>query len=236
MRIDSRRTLRFVGAMRYLVLLCALAVTASAAVPPELAAALKAFRADAPPGWSFTQTTASGDKSTVERCDAAKPEFDRWSLAQQDGRAPTSDELGNYAAMRSRRSRGGTAPRLTDQFDLTTLETVTDTPERATFRCRLKRGEAGDQTSDFLRAKIVLHKPTKTIESLELASAGEFNPTFGVKIAEMKTTLAYSLPAGDRPTLPEKVTTRVRGRAFFLKSLDEDMTVTFSAYERAGKK
>ena len=236
MRIDSRRALPFVGAMRYLVLLCAFAAAASAAVPPNLAAALKTFRADTPPGWSFTQTTAAGDKSTVERCDAAKPELDRWSLVQQDGRTPTSDELGNYAAMRSRRSRGGTAPKLTDQLDLATLETVTDTLERATFRCRLKRGEAGDKTSDFLRAKIVLHKPTKTIESIELASTGEFSPTFGVKIAEMSTALAYSLPVGDRPSLPEKVTTRVRGRAFFLKSLDEEMTVTFSAYERAGKK
>ena len=236
MRIDSRGALRFAGAMRFLVLLCSFAGVALGAVPPELAAALKSFRADAPRGWSFTQTTAAEGKSMVERCDAAKPEFDRWSLVQQDGRAPTEDELRNYADMRSRRSRGGTAPNLTDQFDLGSLENISDTPDRATYRFRLKPGEAGDQTGEFLRATVVVHKPTRTIESVELGSTGEFHPTLGVKITEMKTTMTYSPPADDRPSLPQQVTTRVRGRAFVFKSLDADMSVTFSDYVRVGKR
>jgi hypothetical protein len=138
--------------------------------------------------------------------------------------------------MRSRRSRGGTAPKLTDQLDLATLETVADTPEHATYRCRLRRGERGDETADFLRATLAVHKPTRTLASLELASTGPFAPTFGVKIAEMKTTMTYTLPTADRPSLPDKVTTRVRGRAFLFKSLDADMTVTFTDYERVGKR
>lgn len=82
---------------------------------------------------------------------------------------------------------------------------------------------------------LVLHKPTRTIASRKLASAGEFHPTLGVKIAEMKTTMSYSLPSADQPSLPSLVTTRLRGRAFVFKSLDADMTVIFSDYERAGK-
>ena len=222
--------------MRVVLVFLLFVSAALAAVPPELAAALKDFRADAPRGWAFTQTTAAEGKSLVERCDAAKPEFDRWSLVQQDGHAPTEAQLQNYGEMRSRRSRGGTAPKITDQLNLATLETITNTPERATYRCQLRSGEMGDRTAEFLRATLVLHKPTKTIESLELGSTGEFAPTFGVKISEMKTTLTYSLPAGNRPSLPDKVITRVRGRAFFFKSLDADMTVSFGAFERAGKK
>ena len=81
----------------------------------------------------------------------------------------------------------------------------------------------------------VLHRPTRTIESLEIANIAGFSPTFGVKISEMKTVLTYSLPATDRPSLPQKVTTHLRGRAFWVKSLDADMTVTFSDYAKAGK-
>jgi hypothetical protein len=236
MRIDSRRTFRFHGAMRFWVLFFALASAALAAVPPELAAALENFRAEPAKGWSFTQTSVGDGKSTVEHCDAAKPEFERWTLVQQNGREPTADEEQNYFEIHTRRSRNGTAPKLTEQFDLATLETVSDSAERAIYRLRFKPGETGDRTSEFLRITLVLHKPTKTIESIELASVSEFSPTFGVKIAEMKTTMTYSLPSDDRPSLPQTVTTRLRGRAFFFKSLDADMTVTFADYTWAGKK
>ncbi len=235
MRIDSRRTFRFHGAMRLLVLICALASGATAAVPPALTAALETFRGEAPKFWSFTQTTAAEGKSTVERYDAAKPEFDRWTLRQKDGRAPTADEAQDYAEIRSRRSRGGTAPKLTDQFDLATAETVSDTPERATYRLKMKPAEVDDRTAAFLRVTVRVHKPTHTVESIELASTGEFSPTFAVKIAEMITTLTYSVPADGLPSLPQAVTTHVRGRAFLFKSLDADMTVTFTDYERVGK-
>jgi hypothetical protein len=221
--------------VRLVSLFLLLASVAAAAVPPALDAALKNFRADPPRGWSYTQTTAAQGESTVERYDATKPEFERWSLVQKNGRTPTAGETATYNEIRSRRSRGGTAPKLTDQIDTTSIEILADTPERATFRTRLAPGERGDVTAAFLRLTVVVHKPTATIAALELTSAGEFSPTFAVKIAEMKTAMTYSLPAGDTPSFPEKVTTRVRGRAFLFRSLDADMTVTYSDYAKAGK-
>jgi len=207
-----------------------------AAPPPELGLALKNFRADPPPGWSFTQTTAAAGESMVERCDAAKPLFARWSLVQKNGRASTSDERRDYDDGRSRWSRRGTAPKLTDQLDLGTVETVREDATRATFRCRLRRGEEGDTTSPHLRATIIVDKATHAIATLALARTEPFSPAFGVKIAKMTTTMSYRAPSGDTPALPHDVTTHVRGRAFFLKSLDADMTVTFSDYERATKR
>ena len=147
----------------------------------------------------------------------------------------TADEARDYAEKRSRWSRGGQAPRITDQLDTTTIERVAEDAERLTFRSRLRRGEEGDKTADFLRVTLVVHKPTQTIEHLDLASVGEFSPTLGVRIAEMKTVMSYSLPVGDIPALPQKVETRVRGRAFWFKSLDADMIVTFSDYQKATK-
>lgn len=224
--------------MRFVFVLGAciiLAIRAAAAVPPVLAAALEGFRADPPAGWSYTQTTTAAGKSTVERYDAARPVFERWTLVQQDGRPPTADATKHYREMRSRWSRSGTAPKITDQLDLDSLETIADNTERATYRSRVRPGEAGDKTAAFLRATVVVHKPTLAIESIELASSGEFSPTLGVTIREMKTAMTYALPSGDTPPLPHKIETRVRGKAFWLKSLDADMTVTYSEYARAGK-
>ncbi len=222
--------------MRLACLFLVLAQLARAALPPTLAAALQNFRPDPPRGWSYTQTTAAQGESTVERYDATKPEFDRWSLVQKNGRAPTADETQTYNEIRSRHSRGGTAPKITDQMDETSVRLAGETPERATYQAKLRPGESGDRTAPFLRMTIVVHKPTATIESVELASTDEFSPTFAVKIAELKTTMTYRAPVGGTPAQPVQVTTHVRGRAFWVKSLDADMTVTYSDYEKAVKK
>lgn len=224
--------------LRLFLALCALTTLArtAPAPPPELIAALKTFRAEPPAGWSFTQTTSAQGESLVERCDAAKPAFARWSLVQKNGRAPTADEAREYAEVRSRRSRSGTAPKVTDQIDLTSIALAHEAAERATYHARLVPGENRDTTAAFLRVSIAFHKPTQTIETLELASIEAFSPTLGVRIATMKTTLRYSLPTVEAPSLPLEVTTHVRGRAFWLKSLDADMRVTFSDYVAAAPK
>ena len=222
--------------MRFLFLLCSLTAAALAAVPPDLADALKSFRTDAPRGWSFTQTTEAEAKSRVERFDAAQPEFNRWTLLRQDGRTPSDEEQLDYKQKITRRSSNQTAPLLTDQLDLSNPETVAENAERATYRVKLKAGESGDKTAEFLRVALVVHKPTHTVESLEIYSAGEFSPTFGVKIAEMKTVMTYSLPTDGAPSLPQQITTRLRGRAFLVKSLDADMTVAYADYAKVGKK
>ncbi len=221
--------------MRFALLCLCLLVPASAAVPPLLREALDAFRADPPPGWSYAQKTSGDGRSTVERCDAAKPEFDRWSLVEKDGRAPSAAEIRDYTEARSRRSRTGTAPKITDQLDLELVETIADTTDRATYRTRLRRGESRDHTAPFLRATVIVHKATRAIESIELGNTEPFSPTLGVKITEMRTLLTYRLPGESTPTLPDKVASRVRGTAFWFKSLDADLTVEFSDYARAAK-
>jgi hypothetical protein len=221
--------------MRFFVLLLAFAGSLVAAIPPELATALQTFRTDGPRGWAFTQTTAAEGKSLAERFDPAQRDLARWTLVQQDGHAPTVEERSAYLDDLKHRAQGATAPKLTEQFDLASLETISVTPERATYRCHLKPAEAGDQTSAHLLVTLVVHKPTQTIESLEIANTVAFSPTFGVKIVEMKTVMTYSLPTSDRPSLSQKVTTRLRGRAFWFKSLDADLIVTFTDYAKAGK-
>ena len=225
--------------MRFFLFACFMNLAAIAAEPSVqlnevravLEEAIKTFRTEGPKGWSFTQTTRGDGHSRVERYDATQTEFNRWTLLQQDDREPTADELRDYHEKLSRRSRGGTAPRLTDQLDLTTLELANDSPERATLRFRLKPGEAGDGTGEHLAANLILHKPSRTIESFELGAVEPFSPMIGIKISAMKTVMTYSLPDETRPSLLQTSTTHLRGRAYFFKSLDADMTVTFTDYE-----
>ncbi|HTO03831.1 MAG TPA: hypothetical protein VL069_09030 [Opitutus sp.] len=225
--------------MRFFLFACFLNLAVNAAEPsgglndvrPVLEEAIKTFRTEGPKGWSFTQTTRGDGHSRVERYDATQPEFNRWILLQQDDRTPTADELRDYREKLSRRSCGGTAPLLTDQLDLTTLVLENDSVERATLRARLKPGEAGDATGEHLVATVILHKPSRTIESFELAAVAPFSPMIGVKITAMKTVMTYSLPNETRPSLLQTSATHLRGKAYFFKSLDADMTVTFTDYE-----
>lgn len=201
------------------------------AADPDLVAALRSFRSEAPPDWSYVQRTSDGQRSLEERHDATRPDFGRWSLLRKDGRAPTPAELAEYRDTRSRRSRGGTAPRLAEQIDPAEAKVVAEADQRATYRCRLRPAEAGDRTADFLHATVVVHRPSRTIEAITLENDAPFRPALGIRITKLRTRLTFSLPSGERPSLPQAVQTSVRGDAYWFKSLDADLEVTFSRYE-----
>ncbi len=200
---------------------------------PEFAEVLKRFRTEGPKGWSFTQSTTAEGRTMIERYDSAQPEFNRWTLVSDDGRKPNDEAQRRYRDKFSRYSSSGTAPQLSDQIDQTSLVVEAETAENITYRGRLKPSEKEDRTAAFLRAVIVWHKATGTIESLAIENTAPFAPSFGVKIEQMKTTMTYSLPAQERPSLLLSVVTRLRGTAFWLKSIDADMTVAYSAYAPA---
>ena len=214
-------------------LLFALLISACAAsadsLPAEYASILRTFRAEGAKGWAFTQaTTASGGKSLVEEFDPSKPELVRWNLIQKDGKAPTPDELQEYKEKQTRRSGGDTAPDVTKQLDFDSAEKVHEDGERISYRFKLNPGAKDDATAAHLRSTFTFHKPTATVEKVELANLEPFSPMMTVKIKEVRTVMHYSLPSGDTPSLLQLITVRVRGRAMLVKSLDEDMEVRYS--------
>lgn len=208
----------------------------ASAVPPELEAALKDFRTEGTFGWAFIQKTESESKSVVEHYDPSKPEVLRWTLMQKDGLPPTEKETKNYREQQTRRTGGQTAPNVKNQIDHDSCTLVDDDGVRARWRFLLRPGATDDYSAAHMTATFTLHRPTATIEQVELASFEPFSPVFSVKIAEARTLLEYTLPDADRPTLLKRVTMRVRGRALWLKSLDSDLTVVYSDYVYAGKK
>lgn len=205
-------------------------------MPAELEAALKEFRAEGPKGWSFIQTTESGKRSRVERFDPLGKNGVRWTLLKQDGREPTESETRSYLDHKSRRSSHETAPNVKDQIIPDTCEVVEETEQRGVYRFKLRPGDDDDRSAEHMRATFVLHRPSRTIEKVELASTGPFSPVLMVNVTEARTVMTYSLPEGDRPSLLKDVVVRIRGRAMWFRSLDQDMTVTYSDYHYAGKR
>lgn len=217
-------------------LLLLLSAAFAGPVPPELAAALADFRTEGPKGWAFTQTTAAEGKSLVEAFDPAKPDFQRWTLVRKDGAEPDADSLRQYRENQTRRTGGQTAPNVKDQIKTDSCELVSDDGVRATWKFRLHPGSSEDRSADHMVASFTLHRPTGTIERVELGSFEPFSPVFSVSIAEARTVLTYSLPTGDTPSLLQAVTMRVRGKAMWFKSLDSDLTVVYSDYAYAGRR
>lgn len=214
----------------------ALTILRAGTVPPELDRSLKAFRAEGTANWAFIQATEAGGKSLVEHFDPSKPEFSRWTLLKKDGIAPTDAEVKDYRERLSRRTNSGTAPSVKDQIDPATCELVSEDGERAVYRFHLKTSTNDDRSAAHMAAVFTLHKPTATIERVELSAFEPFSPMFAVKITEAKTTILYSLPTTERTTLLQQVNVHIRGRAMWLKSLDEDMTVTYTEHVFVGKK
>jgi hypothetical protein len=225
--------------MRLFLVLVFLAITArltAGPTPPELTAALKDFRADGPKGWSFVQTTTSEEKSLVERFDPLGKNFLQWTLLKQDGRAPTPDEIEKYNQRKTTRSSNDTAPNVKDQIAEGSCEIVDETAERGIYRFNLNPVDDSDKAARFMNVTFTLHRPTGTIERVELASTGPFSPVFFVSVKEARTVMDYSLPEDGHPSFLRSVQVKIRGRAMWIRSLDQDLSVTYSDYVFAGKK
>ncbi len=218
--------------MRRLFFLLLVTTAAFAADPlaPDFSAALNSFRAEGARGWGFVQSTSTRTQSLVERFEPWKPEAQRWTLLTKDGHSPTAEDLSEYRDRLSRRGGGDSAPDVTHQLDLTTGEKVSDDADRTVYRFHLKPGGKDDSSAAYMSASFTYHKPTHTIEAVDLQNREPFSPMFMVHIDEAHTAIRYTLPTPQRPTLLDKISVRVRGRAMWWKSLDDDMTVTYSDF------
>jgi len=199
-------------------------------IPPELQKALADFQAEGTKGWAFTQSTTSAEKTLMERYDPSKPEFSRWTLLQKNGRPPTDVESKEYRDMLTRQNRGQSAPNVKDQIRPETCEPLGVENGRARYRFQLKSGGEDDKSAEHMVVTFSLHQASGTIERVELSNVRPFSPMFAVKIEEAQTVIRYTLPEENRPTLLQEIKVRIRGRAMFFKSLDQEMTVTYADY------
>jgi|GEM_PF-697883 len=205
-------------------------------LPADFNAALDTFHAEGTRGWSFTQTTSTGKETLVEHYDPSKPDAARWVLLQKDGHAPTETDFKEYADKLSRRGGGDTAPDVVQQINRKAATRVSDDAQKSVYQFRLRPGGKDDSSAIYMTATFTYDKASHTFEKVELGNLEPFSPMFAVKIQEAHTVVYYLLPAGGRPTLLDHITVKIRGRALIIRSLDEDMTVSYSDYKYTGQR
>lgn len=224
------------GLISILFLLVWLVLPLGAAVTSELREALDSFRTEGPKGWAFTQSTTSVEKSRVEKYDPLLDFHLKWTLVSENGVAPSESDQNTYRQHQTRRSGGNTAPNVKEQMDYESAKLVSDNGTVSEWFFRLKPGADDDSSAEHMAVNLRFHKPTKTISRIELHSLEPFSPVLAVKIELARTVIEYSLPEGEMPSLLQKIDVKVRGRAFYFKSLDSDLTVSYSDYRYAGKR
>ena len=80
---------------------------------------------------------------------------------------------------------------------------------------------------------MVVNKEGAWVERFELASTDEIKPMTGVKVKEFNVKMLFRRDPATDEILPMSVVSRLRGRAFLVKSLDDDVVVSFCEFERA---
>ncbi len=213
------------------------AVVGLLAQPSEsLSSALEGFRTEGPKGWAFTQTSHSTDRSRVESFDPLAASHLRWTLLTENGAVPSAKATESYRQQQTRRTGGQTAPNVKEQLILESAELLEAAYDREVWQFQLRPGASDDSSAEHMHSTITFHPPSRTIERIELASFESFSPVFGVTVESARTDIHYSLPNNDAPSLLQEIKVSIRGRAFYFKSLDSDMTVSYSDYEYMGKK
>lgn len=208
-----------------------------ALVPGELETALQSFRTEGPFGWSFVQTSVDAEgKSQQEHFDPAEALPFQWTLLKMNGVVPSTAELKQYQQGKSLRSSALNAPRLEKQLDLESCVEISTTA--TVLQCRFKLLPSSEQGPELqkLSVRLTLDRPTSTITEVCISNDETLAPVFGVKIHKSQTTLYYSKPSDDTPSLLLKAVIELQGRAFWLKSMDQKLTITWSDHRLAGPK
>jgi hypothetical protein len=219
-----------------LVLLAAtLASAMFAAGPPPLAIqALERMNAFDEGSWSYTRTTRTREGIRVERHDAARRAGERWSLVAIDGRTPSADETQDYQREKAKeRERQKGRADYTQEIDRNSIRLISETPERATFTFRPgSNGRGGKELARKVEGTMVVRKDGGWIERFELGAEEEVRPMPGVKISDFSLILRFSRHPSSGDIVPHELESRIRGRAFFVKSIDAERTSSFSDFHK----
>jgi hypothetical protein len=197
------------------------------ALPPALETALANFRAEGPRGWAFTQSTQGQGKALVERFDPSTRGAARWTLLQQDGRAPTAEELQRY---RDSRPLLDSVSDLSGQLDRAQVALVSEDATSSVYEFALRPAGENDRAAAHMRARFTLDHASGAIVLAELFNFRPFKPARSLSIEEARTTLRFAPPAEGRPALPLEVKMVVRGERFWVRDFSSEVTSTFSEH------
>lgn len=230
--LRSARLMNF-ARLRFLAAIIAVApLAALAAIPDYFREAVSRYHPEAPKGWAYTLTTTRSNETARERFDPSKPKDGEWTLLALNGREPTAQERESY--IRYKKSNAPATARATFErgdLALESAELVREDAERAVFRVRF-RDDAGQPLLAHVMLELTVRKSPAAIEQSVLRLFEPFSPALGVRMNELEVTTIHHPPAEGLPSLPQEVTSRFRGRMFFLVGIEEDLRVVYSDFAR----
>jgi hypothetical protein len=214
------------------LLILAIPVPMSASHPLATKAldALDSFERD---DWSYTMTTTSKDGTRVERHDATRPEGQRWTLVKVDGRAPKPGEIEDYLEEKEKLRKASKENDDEHDVDRSSIRLISETPQRATFTFRTKSdGGIGAKMVEKIVGTLVVNKDGGWAERFELQNEGDLAPIPGVKVTRFRLSLNFHRDQSSREIVLGTIEMSTRGRAFLVKSLDDDRVTRFSDFVR----
>lgn len=227
--------------MRLAVILLPFLLAAPVMAEEPRAIALRALamidRLD-PAEWSYVKTTETEkDGRRVESHDATQPPGSRWSLLSVEGRRPTLEEIEQYRNQKAgedrKKERGDDGSTDDPDIDPDSIRLVSATSQRMTFAFRpAADGRLGARMTRNVHGTLIVNRNGEWPERFELRNEGTLNPLPGVKVSEFALVLTFSREERSGDLLPREFRSRVRGRAFGLKSLDSGRVSRFSEWRR----
>lgn len=242
------RSLGFALVIAAVTLASSTALAAPPDLPPLVEKALETMERSDQEGYAFRMVKSEAGSSETAAFDPSKPEAHAWTLLLKDGKAPTAKQSEEFRKERAKREkqrtedgkkgkgskRGGDRD-LRAMIDPGSLQLISDTAERVSYRFRMQiDDEDAKAFADAIRGTLVVSKAVPHVESLDLASTREIKAFTGVKLSEFHLTLTFFPPDAYGMSLPASIRSVVKGRAMLVKSIDQDLAVSFSDYARRG--
>lgn len=198
--------------------------------PAALLSALHGWRIEGPKGWAFTQSTSGEGRDRVERYDPRRRGAERWTLLEENGRAPTEEEQRRY---RDSRPLFDAAANLAGQLNADRADLVAEDADGFTYEFRLRPVDENDKAAEHMRARFTQDRDSGAIIRVELFNHRPFKPARSLTIHEARTVVSYDPPAEGRPALPREVVMRVRGERFWFRDFSQEIVSVYRDFEPA---
>ncbi|MBN2383977.1 hypothetical protein JXQ70_13960 [bacterium] len=249
----SNKLLRIMTVMSLIIFLSCIdlvpRVWTEGSLPVLVEQALRTMQTGSTIDWSFTLITTSAGTKTIEHCDQTRPEGEQWQLVLIEDRKPTPEELEKYREAKNKLQNNDQAKKKDEDeenvsisielgklFGSGSLLLLEEEAERVKYGFQPSAQKEDDQKlMKHLKGTCLINRTDQAspyIEEITMFSENPFSPMFSVKIETFRTTMRFRPIEPGGPVLPARVTSFIQGKAFFIKTIAEDITVDYSDYVR----
>jgi hypothetical protein len=182
--------------------------------------------------WAFTETRLVDGLPWVARFDPRKAEGERWKLVSVDGRAPSNDELREFAHDKEDHDSSDGSQRV-NIVGADTLEPVAETDEYWDFTFVPQEDEI--EFIENVDAVLRIMKDGQYLESVDIQNRADIRPGFGTRISTFVVQMKFGPAVEGGPIVPYAMKVKVVGRALLFIGFNETELISYSEFEFAGQ-